>query len=74
MYEEIEDALRSLSPKEEMILRMRFGIGMEGEYTLEEIGNVFSISRERVRQIVEKSLRKLRQPSCAELMSNCANN
>jgi RNA polymerase primary sigma factor len=43
-----------------MILRMRFGIGADSEKTLEEIGNAFSISRERVRQIVEKSLRKLR--------------
>ncbi len=63
LFEEIEDALRTLSPKEEMILRMRFGIGMESEYTLEEIGNYFNISRERVRQIVEKSLRKLRTPN-----------
>jgi len=65
IYEEIEDALRTLSPKEEMILRMRFGIGHEEECTLEEIGSVFNISRERVRQIVEKSLRKLRHPEPA---------
>jgi len=63
MFEEVEDALKSLSPKEEMILRMRFGIGADSEKTLEEIGNAFSISRERVRQIVEKSLRKLRSLS-----------
>lgn len=74
VYEEIEDALRSLSPKEERILRMRFGIGMENEYTLEEIGNAFNISRERVRQIVEKSLRKLRAPENVENLKNCANN
>jgi RNA polymerase primary sigma factor len=74
MFEEIEDALRTLSPKEEMILRMRFGIGMEAEYTLEEIGNAFNISRERVRQIVEKSLKKLRHPTRCELLQNCANN
>jgi RNA polymerase sigma factor (sigma-70 family) len=74
MFEEIEEALRSLSPKEEMILRMRFGIGVEAEYTLEEIGNVFGISRERVRQIVEKSLRKLRRPSRTEAMQNCCAN
>jgi RNA polymerase sigma factor (sigma-70 family) len=74
MFEEIEEALRSLSPKEEMILRMRFGIGMESEYTLEEIGNVFGISRERVRQIVEKSLRKLRHPTRTEAMQNCCAN
>jgi RNA polymerase sigma factor (sigma-70 family) len=74
MFEEIEDALRTLSPKEEMILRMRFGIGMEAEYTLEEIGNAFNISRERVRQIVEKSLKKLRHPTRCELLQNCVNN
>lgn len=74
MFEEIEDALRSLSPKEEMILRMRYGIGMETEYTLEEIGNAFNISRERVRQIVEKSLKKLRHPTRCEMLQNCANN
>ncbi len=73
MYEEIEDALRTLSPKEEMIIRMRFGIGMETEYTLEEIGKAFNISRERVRQIVEKSIRKLRHPSRSNSMENCAN-
>ena len=60
MFEEVEEALRNLSPKEEMILRLRFGIGADSEKTLEEIGNAFNISRERVRQIVEKSLRKLR--------------
>lgn len=74
IFEEIEDALRTLSPKEEMILRMRFGIGMETEYTLEEIGNAFNISRERVRQIVEKSLRKLRHPSRSKIMENCSSN
>jgi RNA polymerase primary sigma factor len=74
LFEEIEDALRTLSPKEEMILRMRFGIGMESEYTLEEIGNYFNISRERVRQIVEKSLRKLRTPNNKENPVNYATN
>jgi RNA polymerase primary sigma factor len=70
MFEEVEDALKSLSPKEEMILRMRFGIGADSEKTLEEIGNSFSISRERVRQIVEKSLRKLRYLSKPEATEN----
>jgi len=74
MYEEIEDALRTLSPKEEMILRMRFGIGMETEYTLEEIGNAFNISRERVRQIVEKSIKKLRHDSRSKSLEECVNN
>jgi len=74
MFEEIEDALQTLSPKEEMILRMRFGIGVDNEYTLEEIGNAFNISRERVRQIVEKSLKKLRHPSRSGNFENCMNN
>lgn len=71
MYEEIEDALKMLSPKEELIVKMRFGIGMDTEYTLEEIGAEFNISRERVRQIVEKSLRKLRQPPELKAIEAC---
>ncbi len=63
LLEEVEHTLRSLTPKEEKILRMRFGIGENGPYTLEEIGHDFGISRERVRQIVEKGLRKLRHPA-----------
>ena len=54
--------LASLSPREEKILRMRFGIGENKQYTLEEIGNVFSVTRERIRQIEKKALRKLKHP------------
>jgi RNA polymerase primary sigma factor len=54
--------LASLSPREEKILRMRFGIGESKQYTLEEIGNVFSVTRERIRQIEKKALRKLKNP------------
>jgi RNA polymerase primary sigma factor len=54
--------LSTLNPREEKILRMRFGIGEKTDYTLEEVGKVFGISRERVRQIEERALRKLRHP------------
>ncbi len=54
--------LSTLNPREEKILRMRFGIGEKTDYTLEEVGKKFGISRERVRQIEERALRKLRHP------------
>ena len=55
--------LASLKPREERILRMRFGIGITTDHTLEEVGHQFSVSRERIRQIEAKALRKLRHPS-----------
>ncbi|HEY1361813.1 MAG TPA: RNA polymerase sigma factor RpoD [Xanthobacteraceae bacterium] len=55
--------LASLTPREERILRMRFGIGMNAEHTLEEVGQRFSVTRERIRQIEAKALRKLKHPS-----------
>jgi RNA polymerase primary sigma factor len=55
--------LASLTPREERILRMRFGIGMNKDHTLEEVGNQFSVTRERIRQIEAKALRKLKHPS-----------
>jgi RNA polymerase primary sigma factor len=58
----VEGALAILSPKEKEILRLRFGIGTEGERTLEEIGLRFAVTRERIRQIEVKALRKLRHP------------
>ena len=59
---QVERALSTLSPKEKEILRLRFGIGEEGEHTLEEVGRRFSVTRERIRQIETKALRKLRHP------------
>jgi RNA polymerase primary sigma factor len=55
--------LASLTPREERVLRMRFGLGDSNDHTLEEVGNQFSVTRERIRQIESKALRKLRHPS-----------
>ena len=59
---QVERALGTLSAKEKEILRLRFGIGEEGEHTLEEVGKRFAVTRERIRQIEAKALRKLRHP------------
>ena len=55
--------LASLTPREERVLRMRFGIGMNTDHTLEEVGQQFAVTRERIRQIEAKALRKLKHPS-----------
>jgi len=60
--EETGDVLKTLSPKEEKVIKMRFGIDCEREHTLEEIGQEFSVTRERIRQIESKALRSLRSP------------
>jgi RNA polymerase primary sigma factor len=57
--------LKSLTPREEAVLRMRFGVGEGSEHTLEEVGRSFNVTRERIRQIESKALRKLRHPSRA---------
>ncbi len=61
LSEKIRNLLSTLSPREEKIIRLRFGIGEESEYTLEEIGKRFGVSRERIRQIEKKALSRLRQ-------------
>jgi RNA polymerase primary sigma factor len=55
--------LSSLTPREERVLRMRFGIGMSTDHTLEEVGKQFKVTRERIRQIEAKALRKLKHPT-----------
>jgi len=57
------EALATLTPREERVLRKRFGIGLPTDYTLEEIGKGFSVTTERIRQIEAKALRKLKHPS-----------
>ncbi len=61
--EQMQQVLKTLTPKEERVIRMRFGIGADRDHTLEEVGRHLSITRERVRQIEAKALRKLKHPS-----------
>ena len=63
LKEQVQSTLSTLTPREKMILRMRFGIGAGYEHTLEEVGEYFAVTRERIRQIEAKALRKLRHPS-----------
>ena len=65
MYKRQTRILSSLTPREERVLRMRFGIGMNSDHTLEEVGQQFSVTRERIRQIEAKALRKLKHPTRA---------
>ena len=60
--------LKTLSPREEEVLKMRFGIGDGSEHTLEEVGKKFAVTRERIRQIESKALRKLRHPSRSRML------
>jgi RNA polymerase primary sigma factor len=66
--EHILKILHTLTPKEEQIIKMRFGIGFDRDLTLEEVGDLFSITRERVRQIEVKAMRKLRHPKRLKLL------
>ncbi len=63
LAEQTRKTLRTLTPREEKVVRMRFGIGEKADHTLEEVGRDFSVTRERIRQIEAKALRKLRHPS-----------
>jgi RNA polymerase primary sigma factor len=66
--------LASLTPREERVLRMRFGIGMNSDHTLEEVGRQFSVTRERIRQIEAKALRKLKHPSRSRILRTFLDN
>ena len=63
LREEIEKILSTLTPREEKIIRMRYGIGNQNVFTLEEVGDVFGLTRERIRQIERKALKRLQHPS-----------
>jgi RNA polymerase primary sigma factor len=72
LEEQTRKVLATLTPREEQILRLRFGIGEKSDYTLEEVGQRFQVTRERIRQIEAKALRKLRNPSRAKNLENFA--
>ena len=66
LSEATNDVLSTLTPREAKVLRMRFGISMNTDHTLEEVGKQFDVTRERIRQIEAKALRKLRHPTRSE--------
>jgi RNA polymerase primary sigma factor len=70
MRDSVTQVLATLTPREERVLRMRFGIGMPTDHTLEEVGQQFNVTRERIRQIEAKALKKLRHPSRARTMKS----
>ncbi len=74
LAEVVTEALAGLTPREQRILRMRFGIGGAGDHTLEEVGKVFGVTRERIRQIEAKALEKLRDPARARKLITFADN
>ncbi len=74
LSEQTRSVLSTLTPREEKVLRMRFGIGEKSDHTLEEVGQDFFVTRERIRQIEAKALRKLRHPSRAKLLKSYLDN
>jgi RNA polymerase primary sigma factor len=74
LRETTTQVLASLTPREERIVRMRFGIGMNSDHTLEEVGQKFSVTRERIRQIEAKALRKLKHPSRSKVLRSFLDN
>lgn len=70
LSEQTRSVLSTLTPREEKVLRMRFGIGEKSDHTLEEVGQDFFVTRERIRQIEAKALRKLRHPSRSKLLKS----
>jgi len=74
LRESMQDILSTLTAREAKVLRMRFGIGMNTDHTLEEVGKQFDVTRERIRQIEAKALRKLRHPSRAEQLKSFLDN
>ena len=74
LSEQTRSVLSTLTPREEKVLRMRFGIGEKSDHTLEEVGQDFFVTRERIRQIEAKALRKLRHPSRSKLLKSYIDN
>ncbi len=74
LAEQTRKILASLTPREEKVLRMRFGIGEKSDHTLEEVGQNFDVTRERIRQIEAKALRRLRHPSRSKQLKNFVEN
>ncbi|MBI3392359.1 MAG: RNA polymerase sigma factor RpoD [Nitrospirae bacterium] len=74
LQEQIRKVLQSLTPREEKVLRRRFGIGEAADHTLEEVGQEFDVTRERIRQIEAKALRKLRHPNRARKLKSFVEN
>jgi RNA polymerase primary sigma factor len=74
LAEQTRKVLTTLTPREEKVLRMRFGIGEKSDHTLEEVGRDFSVTRERIRQIEAKALRKLRHPSRSRKLKSFMDN
>jgi RNA polymerase primary sigma factor len=68
LREQTQAVLKTLTPREEKVLKMRFGVGGGSEHTLEEVGQSFTVTRERIRQIESKALRKLRHPSRSKML------
>jgi RNA polymerase primary sigma factor len=74
LSEQTREVLSTLAPREERVLKMRFGIGERANHTLEEVGQDFDVTRERIRQIEAKALRKLRHPSRSRVLKGFVEN
>jgi RNA polymerase primary sigma factor len=74
LREQIEEALKSLTEREGKVLKMRFGLGDGNEHTLEEVGQQFKVTRERIRQIEAKALRKLKHPTRSKKLKSFTDN
>jgi RNA polymerase primary sigma factor len=70
MVDHLNEILSTLTEREEQVVRMRFGIGVDTSHTLEEVGETFNVTRERIRQIEAKALRKLRHPSRSKILKH----
>jgi len=74
LQKQMDEVLKTLSSREERVIRLRFGVDDGYHRTLEEVGNIFSVTRERIRQIEEKALNKLRHPTRSNILRKFINN